>query len=368
MLYSLPQERNTDTSYLETLLNKPQLTTIVSSVRSEFSMYMYIVHVECSPLPIITQIPFKVGDKAYFIPWGYEVDLTLLPKFGCWDTLNNCGSLKGPLHNVTHISAVNKQLSYGLLIKYDETNPLDLTLFKPYNPQIGEDFLMTMPNTLSLQFNKYLPQRKRVALRDEFVVLEKPQGISLYFYQLNGGFNVMNFGKTKNILISNPYLAAQGLVYKNIRADQSIVLSLVNKYQLDKIWDLIRSIKPASSIFIHANIIYSNNIEHKFSTCNMVINKIIVDGNSMKLPQEFRVCELCGIKHTPIIAESTIVTPKNSLVFMEGKPCLTKDRAICSQASTYRAGLYLRNLTYPTKDIVIDNPMHIINKKGVDLL
>lgn len=368
MLYSLPQEE-LDTSCLMPLLNRPQLTTVVSSLRADFSQYLYIVKVACSPLQIITQIPFKHGDKAYFIPTGYELDLTLLPMLGCWDNINNCGSLKGPKKNVTHISAIKRQLSYGMLLKYDENNPLDLDkLTKPYVPAIGEDFLSYRPEVLSNKFNAYLPIRKEVAPRDEYVVLEKAPGISLYFYQLNGSFNVMNFGKSKSIIISNPYLAAQGLVYKNMRAGDSLLLSLFTKYNIEKLFDLIKSIKAVTSIFVHATALFPNNLYSSFSTGTMVINKIIVDGRSLPLKQEFCVCDAVKVKHIPVLVDKSIVTPGNSKIFMNRNACLMKPVESCDQATIKCAGLYLRNIDKPKEDIIIDNPSCIASKKGVDLL
>ena len=367
MLFSLPQD-TVDYKCLETILNKPQVTTVISSERTAFSLYMYIVKVECSPMQILTQIPFKAGDKAYFIPVGYEIDLTLLPQLGYWDGINNCGSLKGPLKNVTHISAIKKQLSYGILLKYDENNPINLDLIKPYNPPIGEDFIAYRSEPLVTKLNNYLPTRKEVAAREEYLVLEKAPGLSMYFYQRNGSFNVMNFGKARNVLMTNPYLAAQGLVYKNMRSEQSILLSLYDKYKLDNVFDTIKTIKSATSVFIHASVLFPNNLYHDRSTGTMVINKILVDGNSLPIQQEIRLCDINKVRHIGVIAQSSVVTAGNAKIFMDRPSCFMKPFKGCDQSLRQCPGLYLRNPKKPEQDVYIDNPAAIVEKKGVDLL
>lgn len=348
---------------LKALLGVPQLTVITSVEKSAFSIYVNVAHVEATTLPILTQEQFKLGDKVYYIPVGYEVSNDLLKATGCWDVLNNCGALGGPNKDVVCVGTISGFLSYGMLIKYDENKPLDLNqhckLYIPYNSVLDHP-VMPLPNNFNIQ--ALVPTRKDVGTRDVYTVFEAAPGISVFFMDMSTGFNPVCFGKAKNTYITTTYLADNNLCYKNIRTYESVLLQLYTDYHIDDILTTVRRTESPVSLYIHASVMFHKLYNTIVSKPSLVINKIITDNKPLKLSKELAVCAKFNVPHIPLLIENSIITESNINAFLKGRS-FTGIRSINCNDIT-KCGLYLRKMDKNGQDVLIDNPKFINLIKG----
>ena len=348
---------------LKALLGTPQVTVITSVEKSPFSIYVNVVHVEATTLPILTQEQFKLGDKVYYIPVGYEVSEDLLKTTGCWDSLNNCGALGGPNKDVICVGTVKGFLSYGMIIKYDETKPIDLDkhckLYISYNDVLDHPS-MPLPKTFNIQ--PLVPIRKDVGSREEYAVFEAAPGISVFFMDMSTGFNPVCFGKAKNTYITTVYLADNNLCYKNIRTYDSVLFQLYTDYHIDDIITTLRQTESPVCLYIHATVMFPKLYSTISCKPSLVINKITTNNKPLKLSKELAVCSKFNVPHIPLFVENSIVTESSISAFLKGES-FTGIHSIAFKGIP-KCGLYLRKLDKNGQDVIIDSPRFINLIKG----